>query len=72
MRAGNLEGAQAAFEAVAKLRPLEARPVYFLGVIAQRRGDAAAARVYFARVLELDPGFRRAASALREIDASAP
>jgi Flp pilus assembly protein TadD len=72
LRAGNLEGAQAAFEAVSKLRPSEARPVYFLGVIARRRGDDAAARAYFARVLALDPGFSKAALALREIDATHP
>jgi arylsulfatase A-like enzyme/Tfp pilus assembly protein PilF len=72
LRAGNLEGAQSAFEAVSKLRPSEARPVYFLGVIARRRGDDAAARAYFARTLALDPGFRRAAVALREIDATHP
>ena len=72
LRAGNLEGAQAAFTAASKLRPAEPRPVYFLGVIAQKRGDLAAARHYFTRALALDPGFQRAAAALRELDATTP
>jgi len=72
LRAGNLEGAESAFAAVSKLRPSDARPVYFLGVISQRRGDAVAARELFARALVLDPGFSKAASALREVDASHP
>jgi len=72
LRAGNLEGAEAAFAAVSTMRPLDPRPVYFLGVIARKRGDAAVARERFARALALDPGFSKAALALREIDVSHP
>ncbi len=71
-RAGDLDGAQSAFVAASNLRPAEPRPVYFLGVIARKRGDHATARLHFTRVLALDPGFQRAAVALRELDAAHP
>ena len=72
LRAGNLDGAETAFKAVSTMRPGEPRPVYFLGVIARRRGDVASARAYFARALDLDPAFTKAAIALRELDPPHP
>jgi arylsulfatase A-like enzyme/Flp pilus assembly protein TadD len=72
LQAGNLDGAQAAFSAVAQLRPTEPRPVYFLGVIARKRGDVAVARAHFERALVLDPAFSKAAIALRELDPPHP
>ena len=72
LKAGNLDGAEAAFRAVSRLRPAEPRPVYFLGVIARRRGDAASARAFFAQALNLDPAFSKAAIALAELDRPHP
>jgi Flp pilus assembly protein TadD len=72
LRAGDLDGAQTAFAAASKLKPAEPRPVYFLGLIARKRGDDATARAYFTRALALDPGFQRASAALRELDAAKP
>jgi Flp pilus assembly protein TadD len=72
MRAGNLDGAEAAFAALAAQRPSQPRPLYFLGVIAEKRGDAATARAYFERALALDPEFSKAAIALRELDPPRP
>jgi arylsulfatase A-like enzyme/Flp pilus assembly protein TadD len=72
LRAGNLDGAEAAFTEVAKRRPAEPRPVYYLGVIALKRGDSAAARAHFERALVLDPGFTKATVALRELDLPHP
>jgi len=71
-RTGDLDGAQTAFAEASKLKPAEPRPVYFLGLIARKRGDDATARACFTRALALDPGFQRAAAALRELDAAKP
>ncbi len=72
LRAGNLDGAEAAFTAAASLRPSDARPVYYLGVIARKRGDLASARVRFTRALVLAPGMPKAARALAELDVPHP
>jgi arylsulfatase A-like enzyme/Flp pilus assembly protein TadD len=72
LRAGNLDGAEAAFAEVAKRRPTEPRPVYFLGLIAAKRGDVAAARAHFERALVLDPRFAKATIALRALAAPHP
>ena len=72
MRGGDLDAAERAFSSLATMRPADARPVFFLGTIARKRGDLAAARERFERALALDPGFAKAAEALRELDAPHP
>jgi arylsulfatase A-like enzyme/thioredoxin-like negative regulator of GroEL len=64
LAAGDLDGAAEAFRASSALLPGDPRAVYFLGVVAQKRGDPAAARREFERALTIDPGFSKAADAL--------
>ncbi|HZN54739.1 MAG TPA: sulfatase-like hydrolase/transferase [Candidatus Polarisedimenticolaceae bacterium] len=72
MRGGELDAAERAFTTLAEMRPTDPRPVFFLGTIARKRGDAASARARFARSLSLDPTFAKAAEALRELDGAHP
>lgn len=69
LQAGDLDGADKAFRSSASLRPRDPRAIYFLGVVAERRGDEAAARASYERALAINPGFRRAARALARLRA---
>ncbi len=57
LESGDLDGAEQAFGAVARLRPADPRAFYYLGNIALRRGDEDTARRRFGEALRIDPGF---------------
>lgn len=72
LKAGALDPAAATFERFRAERPADPRPPYYLGVIAAERGDAASARAWYRRALALDPGYARAAAALRGLERPIP
>ena len=72
LKAGDVDGAQEALAAAAAQAPSDPRPVYLLGRVALRRGDAAGARARFQEALRLDPGFVQAANALGDLDRPRP
>jgi Flp pilus assembly protein TadD len=72
LRAGETDGAFRAFEQCASLRPDDPRPVYYLGVVAEQRGDTPEARTQYARAQALDPSFAKAGEALRRLDERKP
>lgn len=72
LAAGDLARAEEAFRAGEALAPGDPRPVYYLGLVASRRGDAAAARREFERALALEPRFGPARDALARLDAPSP
>jgi len=67
LQAGALDAAADAFTRGAAEAPHDPRPVYYLGVIAAKRGDGASARQAYERALSLDPGFVKAREALRAL-----
>jgi len=60
LEAGDLDGAEAAFQRVAELVPRAAEGPVGLGAVALRRKDAARAAEILAGALRLDPGYKRA------------
>ena len=59
-RAGDLEGAQAAYEAALEISPQNPYALFNLGVIAQSRGDAAEAERYYRQAIAANPELAQA------------
>ncbi len=72
LHAGDVAGAEDALAEASALRPSDPRPIYLLGVIAEKRGDRAGARSRYEQALALDPALAMAAEALRRIDSARP
>ena len=72
LRAGDLDAAASAFERCRAAGPSDPRPLYYLGVIAGKRGDTAGARDWYRRALAQDPTYARAAEALRGANPTIP
>jgi Tfp pilus assembly protein PilF len=70
LQAGNLEGARSAFEAANLAAPRDAKPFYYLGVVAERKGDGAHAVELYRRAVALDPKLGEAWSNLAALDLS--
>ena len=65
---GDLAGAQKAFEEAAKAAPKDARPIFYLGVVAQRKNNIAGAVTHYKKAVELDPKLAEGWSNLAAID----
>lgn len=72
MQAGAFDASMTAFDRCRALRPSDPRPIYYLGLLAAKRGDAAAAREWYTRALALDPTYTRAAQALASLNRQFP
>lgn len=72
MRAGRLEDASRVLERCAAARPSDPRPLYCLGQIAEREGNARAARERYGQALAADPSYAKARQALARLESRNP
>src|SRR4029079_11097699 len=67
IKAGDWNGARAAFEGAIKKNPKQADAHYYLGVVMEKTGDKAAAEKGYRTALELQPDLQEAAENLTAI-----
>ncbi len=67
VKAGDWNGARAAFEAAIKKNPKQADAYYYLGLVMDRTGDKAAAEKNYKQALDLQPDLQEAAENLTAI-----